>query len=83
MESKFEKVMKYIEIIFVCIFFFTLAVFVIYGIILENISKNKCIKSCDEKEIKFSGMIKNGKMNINDLCVCYDNKNKYEVFIIK
>jgi len=74
-----NKIIKAIGLILLIIFIIAL----VWGISLGIASTNICKRECSIKGTGFYEVISNGKMNINDLCVCYYPANKFESFIIK
>lgn len=57
-------------------------IILIYGFSLGTQAKSICKQECEELGTEFYDTIKNGKWNVNDLCVCY-LENEIKTFVIQ
>ena len=60
-----------------------LASYAIYGFCLNMKASSLCNSECDDRGSLAYDTIRNGELNINDLCVCYFPGNRIESFVLK
>jgi len=73
------KIKKIILIIVIIL----LASYFIYGFCLNVKARSLCHSECDDRGSLAYDTIRNGKLNINDLCVCYFPDNRIESFVLE
>lgn len=72
------KIGKTIGIIVAILFIIYLA----YAVTLGIISDSRCKNNCKERGTEFYELMRNGNMDLKDLCVCYFPENKFESFML-
>ena len=73
--------MKIIEVIGIILLILLVCYFV-WGLYLSTVSRAHCKVECENRGTEFFEVIKNRKMNVNDMCVCWF-ENKLESFVIE
>jgi len=59
-----------------------LAVYFGYGFYLRIIATGMCKQECEDRGYEDSKLVPNGKLDLNDLCICIDG-DKVEGFYLK
>ena len=77
---KKEK-MKTTNIIAIIVALILLVLF-LTGVTLGIISSRRCKNECRNRGTIFYKTIKSGNFDLDDLCICYFEKDKIETFII-
>ena len=73
---KIKKIILIMVIILIASYF-------VYGLCLNFKARYLCHSECDEMGAIAYDTIRNGELNINDLCVCYFPDNRLESFVLE